>query len=454
MNSYLQKYIAALSSATDYIAQWSPDQVFADEEHIVPFPTLAIFDRNKQLWLVHVKAWVYLPMETKTFADYLSSLPSLLIGSKNEENIDVVNYNKIENRITFNENKNEIVNQPELTTNVNIDKDPKYATASTGDNQENNKDGYSDSDNHLYERAFQQELDQLDDNPSRLSLFFVGKSVKIVTKSIINGVEHLLQPSDESGFIEHRLELSDEEMQSLCTTTHIDCQDRTFDYHIKVHKTAKKSNTKNDDYKTFQCTVYVLAPRGVSIISDIDDTIKVTHAISRTLLLKHTFYNCFEPIKGMNDLYQKWHERKCQFHYVSASPWQLYPALRCFLEKYNFPMGTLNLRKFDWNLKFFYTIGIHKMKTISEIIEAYPSRKYIFVGDSGELDPEVYAKLYANYAQSIAHIYIRDICQTSPCLPICEERYRKAFEFVPKDLWSIFKHPQEIDTDINKLVSI
>ncbi|CAF3945328.1 unnamed protein product, partial [Rotaria magnacalcarata] len=93
-------------------------------------------------------------------------------------------------------------------------------------------------------------------------------------------------------------------------------------------------------------------------------------------------------------------------------------------------------------------------KTISEIIEAYPSRKYIFVGDSGELDPEVYAKLYANYAQSIAHIYIRDICQTSPCLPICEERYRKAFEFVPKDLWSIFKHPQEIDTDINKLVSI
>ncbi|CAF4752726.1 unnamed protein product, partial [Rotaria magnacalcarata] len=56
--------------------------------------------------------------------------------------------------ITFNENKNEIVNQPELTTNVNIDKDPKYATASTGDNQENNEDGYSDSDNHLYERAF------------------------------------------------------------------------------------------------------------------------------------------------------------------------------------------------------------------------------------------------------------------------------------------------------------
>ena len=62
-----------------------------------------------------------------------------------------------------------------------------------------------------------------------------------------------------------------------------------------------------------------------------------------------------------------------------------YPALRWFLEKYNFPMGTLNLRKFDWNLKFFYAIGSHKMKTISEIIDAYPSRKYIFVGDSGLL---------------------------------------------------------------------
>ncbi|CAF4845665.1 unnamed protein product [Rotaria socialis] len=266
MTSYLQKYIAALSSATDYISQWSPNQALADEEHIVPFPTLAIFDRNKQIWLVHVKAWIYLPIETKTLADYLSSLSSLLI--------------------------------------------------------------------------------------------------------------------------------------------------------------------------------------------DIDDTIKFTNAINKTLLLKHTFYDCFEPITGMNELYQKWHEQKCQFHYVSANPWQLYPALRCFLAKYNFPMGTLNLRKFDWNLKFFYTIGTHKMKTISEIISAYPSRKYIFVGDSGELDPEIYAKLYANYSQSIAHIYIRDICQTSPCLPICEERYRKAFEFVPKHIWSIFKHPQEIDTDINKLVSI
>ncbi|CAF3393817.1 unnamed protein product [Rotaria socialis] len=408
MTSYLQKYIAALSSATDYISQWSPNQALADEEHIVPFPTLAIFDRNKQIWLVHVKAWIYLPIETKTLADYLSSLSSLLIGSKNEENIDVVNYNKIENRITFHENKNEIVNLPELKTNVNIDKDPENATASTGDNQENNKDGYSDSYHDLYERAFQQEFDQLDDSPSRLSLFFVGKSGKIVTKLIINGVEHLLQRSDESGFIEHYLELSNEEIQSLCTTTHIDCQDRKFDYNIKVHETAKKFNAKNDDYKTFQCTIYVLAPHGVSIISDIDDTIKFTNAINKTLLLKHTFYDCFEPITGMNELYQKWHEQKCQFHYVSANPWQLYPALRCFLAKYNFPMGTLNLRKFDWNLKFFYTIGTHKMKTISEIISAYPSRKYIFVGDSGELDPEIYAKLYANYSQSIAHIYIRD----------------------------------------------
>ncbi|CAF0939602.1 unnamed protein product [Rotaria sp. Silwood1] len=471
MTSYLRKYVTALASAKDYIAQWSSDHVYADDELIVPFPTLAIFDPNKHIWSVHIKAWIYLPLQTKLLTSYLPSLPSFLTGSKTnktknkeniEESININDENKTKRTVFNEEDDNKIAKESQSTTDVKVDKDKKDAAAAANaeNDQAKDKDGSSDEgidpDDDLYEEALQEELGQPDENPGRLGLFFAGNSVKIITKSIINGVEHLLQPSDESGFIEERLELSDDEIQSLSTTTHSDCQDRKFEYQMKIDETQKtdKKIDKDDNYKIFQCTIYVLAPNGISVISDIDDTIKVSNVLSKTLLLKHTFYSYFKPIEGMNNLYQKWHEQKCQFHYVSASPWQLYPALRCFMAKYNFPMGTMNLRKFTWGLKFFKPADTYKIETISEMIDAYPLRKYICVGDSGELDPEIYSKLYTKYPQSIVHIFIRDICRTPICLSTCEERYKKAFENIPKERWTIFKHSSEIETDINKLLSV
>ena len=56
-----------------------------------------------------------------------------------------------------------------------------------------------------------------------------------------------------------------------------------------------------------------------------------------------------------------------------------------FFEKHKFPMGTMNLRKFSWSLKFLSPADTYKIEIISEMIDAYPLRKYICVGDSGSL---------------------------------------------------------------------
>ena len=148
-----------------------------------------------------------------------------------------------------------------------------------------------------------------------------------------------------------------------------------------------------------------------------------------------------------------------------------YPALRCFLEKHRFPLGTMNLRKFSWSRKFFSVTDNYKLDTITLIIDSYPTRKYICVGDSGlstiasvssiamlfvsgEVDPETYAKLYITYPGAIVHIFIRDVCTLPSCLPSCEERYKKAFEGVPKERWTVFKDPTGIENDVKKLISI
>jgi phosphatidate phosphatase APP1 len=127
----------------------------------------------------------------------------------------------------------------------------------------------------------------------------------------------------------------------------------------------------------------------------------------------------------------------------------------------------MNLRKFSWSLAFFKPADTYKIETITPIIRAYPSRKYVCVGDSGwfercprrvlifilgELDPEIYSKLYVLYPENISHIFIRDVCWTPVCLPACKERYRKAFEAVPASRWTVFKDPKEIETNIEKLI--
>jgi phosphatidate phosphatase APP1 len=43
----------------------------------------------------------------------------------------------------------------------------------------------------------------------------------------------------------------------------------------------------------------------------------------------------------------------------------------------------VNLRKFSWSLKFLHPPDTYKIETITAIIDAYPLRKYICVGDSG-----------------------------------------------------------------------
>ncbi|CAF4391247.1 unnamed protein product, partial [Rotaria sordida] len=80
-------------------------------------------------------------------------------------------------------------------------------------------------DDDIYEDALH-DFDKSKGKPSRLSLFFVGRPVKAAIKCLIHDVEHLMESSDERGFIEERLELSDEKIQKISKKIHPDSDDR------------------------------------------------------------------------------------------------------------------------------------------------------------------------------------------------------------------------------------
>ena len=64
----------------------------------------------------------------------------------------------------------------------------------------------------------------------------------------------------------------------------------------------------------------------------------------------------------------------------------------------------------------------------------------MLVGDSGELDPEVYGKIYREFPTQVVAIHIRDVTQEARDAP----RYKLAFADVPADRWTLF-------TDANTL---
>lgn len=197
--------------------------------------------------------------------------------------------------------------------------------------------------------------------------------------------------------------------------------------------------------RRFQGEAFVLEATGLSVISDIDDTIKITDVRDRKATLRHTFLREFQPVAGMAKFYQRLaRERGAQFHYVSASPWQLYEPLADFIRSNSFPAGTFALKEFRWKnrtaLNLFADPERYKPTVIEPLLKRFPKRRFVLVGDSGERDPEIYGALARKFPGQIERIYIRDVTNE----PAETERHVKAFRDVPREQWQIFREPGEI----------
>jgi hypothetical protein len=154
-----------------------------------------------------------------------------------------------------------------------------------------------------------------------------------------------------------------------------------------------------------------IAKEGLSVVSDSDDTIKITQVLNREALVANSLIKDFQPVPGMSGLYARLAAKRAVFHYVSASPWQLYPDIGEFLQK-NFPHGTVSLRKLRWKdssgIEFLWKDSVaYKTTTIAELMERFPQRKFLLIGDSGEKDPEVYESLRQRFPAQITGILIR-----------------------------------------------
>jgi phosphatidate phosphatase APP1 len=200
----------------------------------------------------------------------------------------------------------------------------------------------------------------------------------------------------------------------------------------------------HDEHRGFIGRAQLLPPRGVSVITDIDDTIKHTEVTCRKSLLRNTFLREFLPIHGMPELYRQWAGQGAAFHYVSSSPWQLYAPLAELCQTCGFPDGTFHLRNFrlrDHMLRRLFLVRRPvKGLVIKQLLLTFPERKFLLVGDSGERDPEIYGAMARRFPRQVAGVFIRELSDR----PMDTRRTLKAFRHVSPRVWSIFHHPDQI----------
>jgi len=250
----------------------------------------------------------------------------------------------------------------------------------------------------------------------------------------LGGMRFHLKKSRPSGHFEGSLELPDSRVGALLVKERPDATGPAW--------LTFRAVMRSSDPRRFDGRVLFLKGPGVSVISDIDDTIKVTEVLDRRRMLRNTFLQDFAGVPGMAALYAKWANEGAAFHYVSASPWHLYPFLGEFFEAQGFPRGTFHLREFrlmprDLRATLRPSRAV-KLAHCRTLMHRFPERQFMLVGDSGEWDATIYAQLWQEFPTQVKRILIRKVREPGM------DRVKQALSRVPGNVCQVFSEAAEI----------
>ncbi|RAI86014.1 phosphatase domain-containing protein [Algoriphagus yeomjeoni] len=161
---------------------------------------------------------------------------------------------------------------------------------------------------------------------------------------------------------------------------------------------------------------------GTGVISDIDDTIIISHStdIGKKFWLsisKNAFTR--RPLPGVSSFYKKLTGNGSNpIFYVSSSDWSLFDLIKDFLRFRHIPEGPILLKDKHINLKNIWKSGggnhNHKFEKIELLFNLYPEMSFYLIGDSGQEDPEIYAEVIGKHPNRVKGTFIRLVEKFDP----------------------------------------
>ena len=90
-----------------------------------------------------------------------------------------------------------------------------------------------------------------------------------------------------------------------------------------------------------------------------------------------------------------------------------------------------------------------KGAAIRMLLSKFPQRRFLFIGDSGEKDLEIYRKLSIKYPEQVLGILIRNLVEH----PLDPERLERCRASLPGVLVSSFESAAELDAQVAPLLA-
>ncbi|MEJ5961120.1 App1 family protein [Pedobacter immunditicola] len=167
--------------------------------------------------------------------------------------------------------------------------------------------------------------------------------------------------------------------------------------------------------------IYVPHITQYAFISDVDDTIMISHSATIWRRLRELFIKNPRTRKTFADAQQHYEllanaqtepGQPNPFFYVSSSEWNLYDYLVETFRYNELPEGAFLLNQIkQWKNLFKTGKTGHegKLLRVMRILHAFPNQKFVFFGDNSQQDPHIYTTIAHKYPQNIKAIYIRQV---------------------------------------------
>lgn len=179
--------------------------------------------------------------------------------------------------------------------------------------------------------------------------------------------------------------------------------------------------TRDEHTVNSAAEIYV-PPQAVdlAVISDIDDTVMYTGVANKLKMMYRLFFKKAHQrtaFPGVAAFYQALFagadgQRRRPMLYVSRGPWSIYEVLEEFFQRNGIPVGPILFLR-EWGLTLQRPLPRrateHKVQLIEQMLTLYDTLPFVLIGDSGQHDPETYARIVHNYPGRIRAIYIRNV---------------------------------------------
>lgn len=189
-------------------------------------------------------------------------------------------------------------------------------------------------------------------------------------------------------------------------------------YKVQVQYYSKKTNAV---FATGAGSVIIPYINQYSFISDIDDTFLISHSSNirrRLYVLLTKNAHSRKPFEGVVNHYRLLATAHTTisspnpFFYVSSSEWNLYDFIKEFTRKNELPEGVFLLSQIK-RLSEVWKTGATKHGTkfmrIARIFEAYPTQRFVLMGDDSQQDPVIYAGIVSHFPGRVVSVYLRHV---------------------------------------------